>query len=121
MTQTTVDDVDNALLEFRAFIQTDRSWIERAACRGLDPSLFHPTSGDIKTQSEALAICNGTQIYVRNRKTRRLELSGTPPCPVRQECLDYIMSLTPTQDVSGVYGGLTHRQRRNRRAARKEK
>lgn len=105
------EKVDDVLAEFRAFVQLDRSWMERAACRGLHPNLFHPTGGDSQTQRAAMAICNGDQHSVMNRKKRRLELVGSPPCPVRDECFKYVMSLTSTQDVGGVYAGLSHKAR----------
>lgn len=111
----TIDEdvkVDDVLEEFKAFARLDRSWMQKAACRGLHPDLFHPRANDAMTQKTAMLVCNGDQRLVRNRKTRRLELVGTPPCPVKDKCFEYIMSLTQTQDVTGVFAGMSHKTRR---------
>ena len=66
-------------------------WFQAAACRGMDPSVFHPSRGQHRELNVALHICNDT------------------PCPVRAECLTY------AHDESlhhGVYGGQTETQRR---------
>lgn len=40
-------------------------------------------------------------------------------CPVRQQCLDYALSLPADEDKDGVFGGLSVRERQSiRRAAR---
>lgn len=110
-------DDDSVLDEFRAFARMDRTWMLKAACRGLHPDLFHPTVSDMGTQKNALAVCNGEQRKVMNRKTRKIELIGPPPCPVKDQCFEYIMSLTQTQDVGGVYAGMSHKTRRLLRRA----
>ena len=121
-TQTIEDDeLDvNLLEEFRNFTRVDRSWMVHAACRGLHPDLFHPTVSDMQTQKTAMTICNGDQRSVMNRKTRRLELVGTPPCPVKDRCFEYIMSLSSAQDVGGVYAGMSHRTRKTLRRKREK-
>lgn len=113
-------ETDDLLEEFRSFARLDRSWMVNAACRGLHPDLFHPTMNDAGTQKAAMLVCNGDQRPVRNRKTRKLELVGTPPCPVRDKCLDYVMSLTQTQDVAGVFAGLSHSARKLLRRKREK-
>lgn len=112
------EDSDALLEEFQNFIRQDRTWMTRAACRGLHPNLFHPTVSDMGTQKQALAVCNGEQRKVMNRKTRSIELIGPPPCPVKEECFEYIMSMTQTQDVGGVYAGMSHKTRRLLRRTR---
>ena len=67
-------------------------WSIDAACRGLDPELFHPASNDIR---DAEQVC------------RR--------CDVRGECLDY--ALTNRID-GGIWGGTTGRQRVKMRSER---
>lgn len=114
------ETIDDVLEEFRAFARVDRSWMLRAACRGLHPDLFHPKASDAQTQRAAMAICNGDQRTVMNRKKRRLELVGAPPCPVKDQCFEYVMSLTSTQDVGGVYAGLSHKARRTLRRKREK-
>lgn len=85
--------------------QPDYSWMERAACRGLDMAtrdrLFFPDRGN---SSEAgKKICLGIEGF----KYRR----GRPPCPVRQECLTYALSF-PEGEMKGVWGGTTEVERR---------
>jgi len=63
------------------------TWRQRAACQGLDPDIFYPTSED--DAEEAKAICAG--------------------CAVRQLCLEYALS---HRERDGVWGGLTDRERR---------
>lgn len=69
-------------------------WRERAACRGLDPGLFHPERGPLaEAQTDAArAVCGG--------------------CVVRMTCL-----LVALEDPTclGVWGGTSERQRRRMR------
>jgi WhiB family redox-sensing transcriptional regulator len=80
-------DARDALL--RALAGPD--WIEHAACRGLDPDLFHPDRGE--------AIQPAKQVCAT--------------CPVRQPCLDYALAM---KIQHGVWGGLSERERRRIRA-----
>jgi hypothetical protein len=77
-------------------------WRDAAACREVDPDLFHPagTTGPYALQiAEAKSVC------------RR--------CPVRDVCLDY--AFTHGID-SGIFGGLTEQERRaTRRASQRRK
>ena len=63
------------------------SWRTRAACQGLDPAIFYPTSDE--EASEAKAVCGA--------------------CPVRQACLEYALA---NRERDGVWGGATERERR---------
>lgn len=63
------------------------NWRQRAACRGIDPSIFYPATDE--EADEAKGICAS--------------------CPVRQTCLEH--SLT-SREREGVWGGLTERERR---------
>lgn len=67
----------------------DRSWMDRAACRGVDPDLFHPDRGANLVMREAKAVCAG--------------------CPVRARCLHYALE---TREIYGVWGGTSERERR---------
>lgn len=71
-----------------------------AACRGMDPELFMPTVG--KHGKEAREVCNG-------RKATR-STPGLLACPVKQQCLEYCLSLPGP--VMGIWGGTTERDRR---------
>jgi WhiB family redox-sensing transcriptional regulator len=83
------------------------AWLERAACRGTDPNLFHPrykygeahpTPEDERREAEAKALCW--------------------KCPVSGECLALGMS---QPESPGIYGGLTAREREKRRRERRER
>lgn len=69
-------------------------WRRRAACRGVDPELFHPFRGESMT--EALAICER--------------------CPVRTDCLEHALA---TPERVGIWGGTSERQRRVLRRQRR--
>jgi hypothetical protein len=73
-------------------------WKLEAACRGLQTNLFFPEKGDQHTLKTALEICNGTP--------------DTEPCPVKQQCLDWILTtFNRDEDLYGIYGGLLPAQR----------
>lgn len=63
------------------------SWRQRAACRGVDPDVFYPSSDE--EAEEAKAICG--------------------VCPVREPCLEYALA---HRERDGVWGGATERERR---------
>lgn len=63
------------------------TWRQHAACRGIDPDVFHPVSDE--DAEEAKAIC--------------------AICPVRQPCLEHALV---NREREGVWGGLTDRERR---------
>jgi hypothetical protein len=65
--------------------------IEGAACTGKDTAMFFPTEG--KHPKEALAICDR--------------------CPAQRRCLE-----TFIDEIAGVFGGTTGRDRRQLRAER---
>lgn len=75
----------------------DRSWRQRAACRGTGWDLWFappntPSASSLEQRRvrDASAICLG--------------------CPVRQECLDYALEHSIWY---GIWGGMTERERRN--------
>jgi WhiB family redox-sensing transcriptional regulator len=63
------------------------AWQQRAACRGVDPDVFYPTSDE--ETAEAQAIC--------------------ATCTVREPCLEYALA---SRERDGVWGGATERERR---------
>lgn len=76
----------------------DRDWMLDAACRGMDPALFHPVTRGRPSSTrvdQAVAVC--------------------ARCTVRDRCLDYAET---TGETRGVWGGLTARQRADRRRSR---
>jgi WhiB family transcriptional regulator, redox-sensing transcriptional regulator len=62
-------------------------WQDQAACFGIDPDTFFPTSED--EAGPALAYCTA--------------------CPIRQTCLAWALK---NGERYGVWGGLTEQQRR---------
>lgn len=72
------------------------SWRRSAACKGVDPAIFHPEESDgtggtavEEAEAEAVAICRG--------------------CPVREACLEHALA---GREPEGVWGGLTAQERR---------
>lgn len=74
--------------QYRPPITLDTDWMDRAACKGLDPNIFHPTRGE--TGERAKAIC--------------------AKCPVMADCLEYALA---DVDQIGIMGGTSIRDRRN--------
>ena len=72
----------------------------QAYCKGADPdgSLFHAPGRSV-AQRKAVEMCQA--------------------CPVRQQCLDWITEIEKDEQdpncIVGVYGGLTPRQRKERK------
>ena len=64
-------------------------WHNRAACKGLDPSIFFPATEDEADAEQAKEVCM--------------------QCPVREACLEYALSV---REKDGVWGGRTERERR---------
>lgn len=68
------------------------SWLDDALCAQTDPELFNPVAG--QPTRPAQKVCEA--------------------CDVRQQCLDYAMSVP---GLRGIYGGLTEIDRRKIRMA----
>jgi WhiB family redox-sensing transcriptional regulator len=66
---------------------TNQTWRQLAACRGVEPDVFYPTSED--EADAAKAVC--------------------AVCPVRQPCLEYALA---SRERDGVWGGATEKERR---------
>ena len=80
--------------------QVRDTFISRGLCRGMDVNLFMPGVGE--SGKEAREVCNG--------KPATRTTAEVPPCPVKQECLEYALQV-PGPTV-GVWGGTTERERR---------
>ncbi|MDZ7733999.1 MAG: WhiB family transcriptional regulator [Acidimicrobiia bacterium] len=63
------------------------SWLDQAACRGLDPAIFFPVSDE--EAGPAKAVCE--------------------MCDVRQACLEWALA---RREREGVWGGASERDRR---------
>ena len=70
-----------------------RGWMARAACRGMDPELFHPDRGE--STAAAKAVCAS--------------------CPVRDDCLEYALD---AGEKLGIWGGASAKARRRIKRAR---
>lgn len=77
-------------ISFRDESGLGHEWRDEAACKGLDPNLFHTGRGE--STKEAVAVCVG--------------------CLVVEQCLKYAMD---NMIKVGVWGGTTERQRRRMR------
>lgn len=64
------------------------SWRNKAACHGLDASIFYPGDDD-DDADQAKEICDG--------------------CPVQEACLEHALT---RREKEGVWGGCTERERR---------
>ncbi len=62
-------------------------WRQQAACRGVDPEIFHPSEEEDPTPAKAICA----------------------ECPVREACLEHALAV---REKHGVWGGLTERERR---------
>lgn len=76
-------------------IPTRPDWAEHAACKGVDPDLFFPERGT--SVEAAQAVCGA--------------------CPVRLACLEEAIT---RPEKFGIWGGLSERQRRHVRRARRQ-
>lgn len=90
---------DNAFLSLWEALNVDQEWRQHGRCLHAEPDLFYPLKGG--SPEPAKRICNGT--------------GDQPPCPVREECLEWAMK---TGEVHGVWGGKSKEQRRKLRKER---
>jgi hypothetical protein len=67
-------------------IDTETSWIFDAACRGMDPSVFFPSQGDVDGLNYALSVCMS--------------------CAVKTLCLDANL-----MEKEGIWGATTGKSR----------
>lgn len=96
--------MSSAIEEWFSTIPTD--FMKDAKCRGMDVNTFFLKQG--VPAKPVTQICNG-----------KITARGTviePPCPVREQCLEYALSL-PKRCI-GIWGGTTHHERRKMRTAR---
>lgn len=63
----------------------DHDWVNRSACKGLDPTIFYPSTDE--EADEAKAVCS--------------------ECPVQEACLERTIG---NREHNGVWGGATERE-----------
>ena len=90
---TAYDDVIN-LARITAAEAPGGEWRKQAACRGSDPNLWHPITGENATAAKAICA----------------------QCPVTAQCLEYALTANL---YDGVWGGLAERERRAIRRRRR--
>ena len=66
-------------------------WRDEAACRGMDPDIFHPGPGENEKLEEAKLVC--------------------ATCPVTVECAEFAIQVEDSGARVGIYGGLSARRR----------
>lgn len=71
-------------------IVKERTWVDRAACKGMGADLFFPELGE--DTRPAKEVCQG--------------------CPVRAECYAYSLEISTHH---GIWGGKSERERRGKR------
>lgn len=76
-----------------SFRVAEEVWTQRAACRGMDPDLFHPDRGDGGGEDSTAAVAK----------------SVCAACPVSEQCLEYALR---TRQNHGIWGGKSERERR---------
>lgn len=64
-------------------------WRSKAACKGLEPEIFYPSSDDEDDAVPAKAVC--------------------AECVVREACLEHALAI---REKDGIWGGATERERR---------
>ena len=79
------------------------SWMDdpRVKCRGTSPALFYPNQPSSEV-ARAKAVCNGED--------------GSPPCPMKSVCIRHAID---ENEMYGVWGGTSERDRRKIQRARR--
>lgn len=75
----------------------DYSWLDEAACKGVDTEMFFPPRDKLLYKTIA-----------NQAKTYCFGANGKTPCPVRGKCLWDAVS---RDEQHGIWGGLSHRER----------
>jgi WhiB family redox-sensing transcriptional regulator len=79
-----------------SIIRTDERWKDKAACRGLDETIFFP-------ERDGKPIIGGRRIYDKARVI-------CAKCPVRVNCLQYAFHFNMIE--FGMWGGLAPHERK---------
>ena len=78
-----------------ASLEADVRWQDKAACKGMDPTLFFgPEYAETVKEK-------------RDREDAAKEVCNT--CPVREECLEYALD---AREAYGIWGGMTELERK---------
>ena len=86
---------------------TGTDWMADAPCAQVGGDGWFPEKGE--TRPIALRMCNGDTD------------AGIDPCPVRDHCLDYAMTIETNRELRyGIWGGMNPTQRENLARERRE-
>ena len=87
------DDAREVIPSMLAFFTdgAERTWMKKAACRGMDTNIWFPEKGETTNANIAMQICQ--------------------TCPVIKECGEY-----GAYEKNGIWGGLPYKQRRKGRS-----
>ncbi len=91
------------------FTDVPNDFMRKGNCVGMNVNLFFPYKGE--SIREALQTCNGAPATK--------DSPAKPVCPVKDQCLEYAMSL-PNLCV-GIWGGTSQKQRRVMRSEAEQK
>lgn len=84
-----------ALASKLASLEAEARWQDRAACKGMDPTLFFgPEHTEVVKEK-------------RDREEAAKQVCRT--CPVNQECLEHALE---SKEAYGIWGGLTELERK---------
>lgn len=81
----------------------EETWRAKAKCRNMDTEIFFPGRGE--DLRPAQNVCRGSD-------------DSPGECPVRHECLEYALALPYGDDSSGIFGGLSQKERKRIRSNR---
>lgn len=84
-----------ALASKLASLEAEARWQDRAACKGMDPTIFFgPEHTEVVKEK-------------RDREEAAKQICRT--CPVNQECLEHALE---SKEAYGIWGGLTELERK---------
>ena len=86
---------NKALASKLASLEAEARWQDRAACKGMDPTLFFGPEH--------------TEAVKEKRDREEAAKAVCRTCPVQQECLEHALE---TREAYGIWGGLTELERK---------
>jgi WhiB family transcriptional regulator, redox-sensing transcriptional regulator len=86
---------NKALASKLASLEAEARWQDRAACKGMDPTLFFGPEH--------------TEVVKEKRDREEAAKAVCRACPVQQECLEHALE---AKEAYGIWGGLTELERK---------
>jgi WhiB family transcriptional regulator, redox-sensing transcriptional regulator len=84
-----------ALASKLASLEAEARWQDRAACKGMDPTIFFGPEH--------------TEVVKEKRDREEAAKAVCRTCPVNQECLEHALE---SKEAYGIWGGLTELERK---------